>query len=170
MRRRGFTLIELVVSLGVVSILITAIGSSIVIATRTLPTAGGMAETQAAAGRVLLLLGEDIRFSTTTTVTNGRHLDLSLPDRTGDAAEETVRYAWSGSSGDPLVRTYNGVDNELLASIDNLSFTATTRASFDADGRTSTPADRLTVELTTSDVNPVSVSGEFRLFNSRVAD
>lgn len=168
MRRRGFTLIELVVSLSVVGILITAIGSSIVVATRSLPTSGGLAETQASTGRALMLVGEDIRLATTATITSGRQLDLTLPDRTGDAATEAISYSWSGTNGDPLVRSFNGSDNELLPALDSFSVLSNTRASFDADGRTTTPADRIIIELTTLGVEPVSVTGEFRLMNARV--
>ncbi|RNC81339.1 MAG: prepilin-type N-terminal cleavage/methylation domain-containing protein [Phycisphaera sp.] len=168
MTRRGFTLIELVVSLSVVGILITAIGSSIVVATRSLPTSGGLAETQASTGRALMLVGEDIRLATTATILSGRRLDLTLSDRTDDAASEAVSYSWSGTSGDPLVRSFNGVDNELVSTISDFDVSSTARASFDADGRTTNPADRIVIEITTLGVEPVSVTGEFRLLNTRV--
>ncbi len=167
MRRRGFTLIELVVSLAVVGILISAIGSSIVIATRSLPTSGGLAETQASTGRALLLIGEDIRLATTATITSGRQLDLTLPDRTGDAASEAIIYSWSGVNGDPLVRSFNGIDNELVTSLGDFDVSSAVRSSFDADGRTSKPSDRIRVEITTGGVEPVFVTGEFRLLNTR---
>lgn len=167
MKRRGFTLIELVVSLSVVGILITAIGSTIVVATRSLPTSGGLAETQASTGRALMLIGEDIRLATTATITSGRQLDLTLPDRTGDAASEAIVYSWSGTSGDPLVRSFNGVDNELVTSLSTFDVSSSTRTGFDADGRTSTPSDRVVIEITTQSVEPVSVTGEFRLLNAR---
>jgi len=90
LKRRGFTLIELIVSLSVVGILTMAIGSAIVLSMRSLPTPGGFSEMQAAAGRSLTILGNDIRLATAVAIPDFRTLTLTLPDRTGDAVAETV--------------------------------------------------------------------------------
>jgi len=40
---------------------------------------------------------------------------FTVPDRDGDGDEETIRYAWSGTAGDPLTYQYNGGTVENLA-------------------------------------------------------
>lgn len=168
MKRRGFTLIELVVSLSVVGILVTAIGSTIVVATRSLPTSGGYAETQASVGRTLMVLGEDVRLATSASVSNARDLTLTVPDRTGDDNEETIVYSWSATGGAPFVRTFNGESHDVIGSINTINMTAIKRSSIDTDGRTSTPSDRIKIALRTQHAQPVIATAEFRLFNTRL--
>lgn len=169
MNRRGFTLIELVVSLSVVGILALAIGSSIIISTRTLPTADGFAEMQASAGRALTLLGDDVRLATSIAAPDVRTLTLTIPDQDGDAADETVEYQWSGSAGDSFTREFNGGGpNALLSDIIDLKFTAITTAGFTAGDRTSTPTDRVRIDVLAGKSESVEVSAEYRCFNARM--
>ncbi|MFI4873192.1 MAG: PilW family protein [Phycisphaerales bacterium JB061] len=169
MKRRGFTLIELVVSLSVVGILMTAIGSSIVISTKTLPTAGGFAEMQTAAGKSLTLLGNDIRLAGSVTMPNVRTLNLRLPDQDGDTSPEAVVYQWSGAAGTAFTREFNGGGQvNLLATVIDMKFTPIQSGSLVARGRTSSPADRIRVDISAGISEPVNVSAEYRLFNARV--
>jgi hypothetical protein len=41
---------------------------------------------------------------------------MTVPDRTGDSVDETIRYSWSGTAGDPLVYQFNGGTSLSLAS------------------------------------------------------
>lgn len=167
MKRRGFTLIELVVSLGIVGILATAIGSSITLSMRALPTSGGKPETQATAGRALQVIGSDVRLATSVSMPNVRTLTLTIPDQTGDNAAETVTYAWAGSTGDPLTRTYNADTATLLSSVIDAKFAGVKRASFTAEDHTVTPTDRVRVTLSVTAAEAVDVTAEFRVFNAR---
>jgi prepilin-type N-terminal cleavage/methylation domain-containing protein len=168
-KRRGFTLIELVVSLSVVGVLTMAIGSSIVISTRTLPTANGFSEMQASAGRSLTLLGDDIRLATSVAAPDVRTLTLWIPDQTGDNAPETVEYQWSGSAGDSFTREFNGAgQNSLLSDIIDLEFIAIKGVGYRAGDRTSTPADRVRIDILAGTREAVEVSAEYRFFNTRM--
>ncbi len=168
MKRRGFTLIELVVSLGIVGILAVAMGSTITLSMRALPTPGGGPETQASAGRALQIIGSDARLATAAAMPDIRTLTLTIPDQTGDASAETVTYAWAGSSGDPLTRTFNADSSTLLASVIDLKFASLTRPNVATDQRTTTPSDRVRVTMTVGSAEAVDVQAEFRLFNARV--
>ena len=169
MNRRGFTLIELIVSLSVVGILTMAIGSAIVLSTRTLPTPGGFSEMQAAAGRSLTLLGDDIRLATAVATPDVRTITLTIPDQTGDAVAETVEYQWSGVAGEPFTREYNGGgQNALLSPIIDVRFTPIQAASFDAGGRISQAPDRVRIEIQAGTTQTVAVSAEYRFFNTRM--
>ena len=168
MTRRGFTLIELVVSLSIVAVLSMALGSSILISTRALPNAGGGPETKAAAGRTLQVLGADIRLATSVAMPNTRTLTLTLRDQTGDATAETITYAWGGASGDPLTRSFNADVVTMVPSVGALQFTAVTRSSVTTDDRVTTPSDRVRVSFTAGVADPTSVTAEFRLLNARL--
>lgn len=106
--QKGMTLVELVMSVAILSILAGAAGSAIVIATRAAQLGAGDAsewpDTTEAADRIGANLEVAIGFTerTDTAVT------FTVPDRDGDGAPETLRYAWSGIAGDPLVYQYNG--------------------------------------------------------------
>lgn len=165
--RRGFTLIELVVSLGIVGVLSMALGSTILLSTRAMPTPGGGPETSASAGRALQLIGTDLRLATSVAIPNVRTLTLTVPDFTGDSNAETISYEWAGTPGNPLTRRVNADTSSLLASVGDLKFASLKRASIVADERSTTPADRVSVVLVTNTTEPVTISGEFRLLNAR---
>lgn len=165
--RRGFTLVELVVSLGIVGVLSMAMGSTIILSMRAMPTAGGGLETRAATGRALQIIGTDIRLASAVSMPNVRTLTLTVPDRTGDANAETITYEWEGTPGDPLTRQFNADVSTLIASVGDLKFAAVTEATIDAEGRASSPADRIRVTLVTSSAEAVDATGEFRLLNAR---
>ena len=167
MKRRGFTLIELVVSLGVMGVLSLALASTILLSTRALPNAGGGPENQAAAGRALQILGADIRLAKTVAMPDIRTLTLTIADQTGDAAEETITYAWDNTIGSPLTRTYNGDAVSLVSSISDLKFQALKRPSVTTDIAESVPTDRIRVFFSTANADPTDVTGEFRLLNVR---
>lgn len=164
---RGFTLIELVVSLGIVGVLSMALGSTILLSMRAMPTPGVSAETRASAGRALQVVGSDIRLATSVTMPNTRTLTLSVPDRTGDGSPEAITYQWTGTPGDPLVRQVNADTSTLVVSVGDLVFTAIKRAGIAVDDRTSVPSDRIRATLTIGSAEAVGVTGEFRLLNAR---
>lgn len=167
MKRRGFTLIELVVSLGIVGILAMALGSTVTLSLRALPTPGGGPETQASAGRALQIIGSDIELASTVAMPDVRTLTLTIPDQTGDASAETVTYAWAGSSGDPLTRTFNADTVTLLPSVVDLKYVALKSASVTTDLRTTTPADRISITMAVGSSETVDAQAIFRLFNAR---
>ena len=107
-RGRGFTLAELVVSMVIMSILMVGLGSAILIASHALPDderpATRIVQSASVAGQIVEELRSAIwiREHTVTSV------EFAVPDREGDGNADRIRYAWSGTSGDPLTRQYNG--------------------------------------------------------------
>jgi hypothetical protein len=61
-----------------------------------------------ASARAADLLAADLFHATSITAATATELAFAVADRTGDGAPETIRYAWSGTPGDPLVRQVNG--------------------------------------------------------------
>lgn len=103
--RAGFTLIEVILSTVTVAILMGAMSSVTLLMMRCLnSSAGDIGESADVAEHIAadISLAESFSEQTATAVT------MVVPDRDGDDLPETIRYSWSGTAGDSLMRTYNG--------------------------------------------------------------
>ena len=58
--------------------------------------------------QALVELLADLEFALAFSEKTDHALTFTVPDRDGDFISETIRYAWSGTPGDPLTRQYNG--------------------------------------------------------------
>jgi prepilin-type N-terminal cleavage/methylation domain-containing protein len=113
--RSAFTLIELTVSLVVMSVLVGALASSVVVATHAMPRpddrAAAVSRGATQAGRIVAELQEARHLSEHTR----NAVTFTVADRDGDGSPERIRYAWSGTPGDPLVREYGDGDALVFA-------------------------------------------------------
>lgn len=116
--RRGATLVELVVSMAAATILMGGLASAVVLATRALPENRGVLENVTAASQVGQQVAADLGCAMAVLSRSARLIEFQVPDRNGDGDPETIRYAWSGTAGDPLYRQYNG--NTAVAVLDNV--------------------------------------------------
>ncbi len=113
----AFTLIEVLVSIAIMAVLVTGIASAIVLATRAADGAGQPAAL-ADATRVIDQMTAELAVALSFSERTNTAVTFTVPDRDGDEAPETIRYAWSGVPGDPLTRTYKG--GEATAVADNV--------------------------------------------------
>ena len=121
---RAFTLIELIVSLAIVSILIGATGSIMVLASRAVPDGTSVAERSVSASSAADQIATELSGAVYVPLRSSRAITFLVPDRDGDGSPERISYSWSGTSGDPLTRTYNGAaSGVVLSSVDDLTFT-----------------------------------------------
>jgi prepilin-type N-terminal cleavage/methylation domain-containing protein len=129
-RPSAFTLVELVLSVAIMAILMTGMGSAILIATHALPEEGGRLETAAEAIDVVDRIAADLSLATRFMCADPDVVRFSVPDRGhGAAGPESIRYAWSGAPGDPLTHRYNGCPDITLCEDVyefSLSYTRTT--------------------------------------------
>ncbi|MEQ8770660.1 MAG: prepilin-type N-terminal cleavage/methylation domain-containing protein [Phycisphaerales bacterium] len=88
--RRGFSLIELVVSLGVSTVLLLSMGSVMVLAARAVPETDNRAARAIEAARALELIADDLAYADRIAVSSG--VACEVADRTGDGNPETVRF------------------------------------------------------------------------------
>ena len=105
--RRGYSLIELVVSVGAATVLLGGLGSTILITNSGLDaqhSADGQAVDAAIAQRDLM---SDLQHALAFSERTPEAVTMIVPDRDGDGAPESIRYAWSGVVGDPLTYEYN---------------------------------------------------------------
>ncbi len=112
--RTAFTLLELVVSLATAALLFVGLGSTILIARLVATTPHGPGNTVITA-RGLQELRDELQFATRVLERSPQSVRFVVPDLTGDGIEDAVRYAWSGTPGDPLLRTLNGQAPRIVA-------------------------------------------------------
>ncbi|MBK7403696.1 MAG: prepilin-type N-terminal cleavage/methylation domain-containing protein [Phycisphaerales bacterium] len=123
-RSRGFTLIEMVISMAVTTIIMLACASVMVLAARAAQNGMGSGSQ---VGRVLQakqaadMIVADVETATTIREQTLTAVTLVVPDRDGDGSPETIRYAWGGVVGDDLTRTYNGTTSVLAANVSRFS-------------------------------------------------
>lgn len=123
-RRGGMTLVEMMVSLALLTIILGGSASLVMVAGKALGTAasndgGDAAAARAAASQIV----DDLKVATAVTEQTARAVTMTVPDRTGDGAAETIRYAWGGTPGDPLTRSLNnGPAGIVAANVRALSF------------------------------------------------
>lgn len=113
-RARGLTLVELVISMGMMGVLLIAITSSLLIASKALPANAGTDASDST--RALSRLAHELSLATSVVELTPTAITFTLADRGhGAVGPESVRYAWSGVTGDPLTRSYNGGAAQTVA-------------------------------------------------------
>jgi hypothetical protein len=100
----GFSLLEAVLSIAIIAVIMGGMSSVMLLASRSLNSRIGDVSVSAEVVDEIvgdLNLAESITEQTATAVT------VVVPDRDGDSQPETIRYSWSGTPGDPLMRQVN---------------------------------------------------------------
>ena len=115
-RRPGYTFIELVVSMVSSTLLVAGLSSTLYISSWALNNENSAARQSSVAAEVLADMMADLRHTQTFSERTATAVTFTVPDRDGDTLAETVRYAWSGTPGDPLTYQYNGGNVKTLAS------------------------------------------------------
>jgi len=106
--RAAFTLIEMVVSLCVISIVFVAMGSVMVLATKVIHDPDDPVNLTIDAADVLRKMCSELEIATVMKTATATVVEFDVPDRDSDAVDEVIKYEWSGTAGDPLLRQYNG--------------------------------------------------------------
>jgi len=106
--RLAFTLVELVLSMVVLTIVLGGVSSAMLLASRAVPdkqTALGLTlDAFHAADR----LASELYAAQTITARTATSVTFTVADRNADGNPETIRYSWSGVGGEALKRQYNG--------------------------------------------------------------
>ena len=107
-RRPGYTLMELLVSVAIMTVLMGAMGVSVLMAVGSIDRGAEagrqMSETNEALDEIVTELTQALSFIERTE----HAVSFVVPDRDGDGLRDTIRYSWSGVAGDPVMREYNG--------------------------------------------------------------
>ena len=115
--RGGFTLIELTVSAAIISIVLLAVGSAIVLSARSLDAASSGSVSQTLQGRQIAeQVAADLKMAIAFTERTSTAATFSVPDRNGDGQVEYIRYAWAGAGG-AITRQYTSGANVTVGTL-----------------------------------------------------
>lgn len=106
--RAAFTLAEVMVSVMVGGILMAGVASALVISSRAVDPAGPTTAVTAAAD-VVEQMAADLYCAQSFNTRLPNDVEFLVADRNNDSSPELIRFVWSGTPGDPLLRFYNGV-------------------------------------------------------------
>lgn len=110
--------------MGVTAILLAAIGSTVVIATKALPKDNDALSSPMTAARVVDQMAGELESALLVVQQTPTSITFTVPPRNGDATPEKITYSWLGPSGAPLLRQYNsGPAVALIDSVDQFSLT-----------------------------------------------
>ena len=104
----GFTLVELSVAVAVLGVIMLGLGSAMLIAGRALPDASSPTASRIAAAGAAEQMVTELQYAVSVNQRAANMVEFGVPDRSGDEMPEIIRYDWSGTSGAPLTRQYNG--------------------------------------------------------------
>lgn len=122
--RCAFTLMEMALSVALLSLVLAAATAVVALAARSAPDKDDPLVQQMALQSVADQIALDAGDATSITLTGKHEVQLLCEDMTGDGVQDAIVYAWSGVAGDPLVRTFNGVDRVMIERMDSLGFAA----------------------------------------------
>ncbi|HVS70920.1 MAG TPA: type II secretion system protein [Phycisphaerae bacterium] len=116
LRRRGYTLVELIVASSIMAVLLIAVQSTIMLAAHAIPGANTKATALVNASAALEMLNADVAYATAVTTRTASSITLQVPDRNGDGNPETVTWSWNQTAGGNLSRTFNTDPPVVIAS------------------------------------------------------
>lgn len=119
-RVRAFTLIEMVISLGLLSLVLGATTAVIALATRSAPDPHDRLSEQIALRSVVNQIALDAGDANEVELVGKHEVRLIYDDITGDGQSDTIVYAWTGVAGDPLTRALNGQTRTLVPQVDGM--------------------------------------------------
>ncbi|MCH7701820.1 MAG: type II secretion system protein [Planctomycetes bacterium] len=144
LRRRAFTLIEMVGTTLILGITITGTVGAVHVITKAGSKAGEHSQQRAVAALAMNRMRREIGHAITVTGLTANHIEFTHPDITGDATDDVIAYAWSGWAGDPLTRSLNhGTDQALIPRCNSLVFKIATRDRVDSAPEISETAELL---------------------------
>jgi prepilin-type N-terminal cleavage/methylation domain-containing protein len=111
---RGFTLVELLVAAGMLSVLMLALAGVIGVASRSLPSSDDPGVRAALLRRVVDMVASDAATATSVTKSGNATWAFVLAGWGPHGEDVTVVYAWSGEPGAPVTRAIDGADPQVL--------------------------------------------------------
>jgi prepilin-type N-terminal cleavage/methylation domain-containing protein len=156
----GFTLMELVVAMVASAVLMAGLGSVMLIARQIAYTPAASTHRLQAA-EVFDELADELRFATYVIERSPTAIEFVVADRNGDGLPERIRYAWSGTAGDPLEKTVNGgTPAVLLDAVEQFQFAYTVDTDTTTIASTTQTAEALLVG------NPNAPNSTTRVINA----
>ena len=122
MTRAGYTLIETVLSLVMLSIIMASVGSAVLFASRAVPDGDSPAAVLLSDTSILTRITEDLAQAEYVIERTSTAVTVVVPDRDGDGLPDRIRYAWTNKAGDPLTYQFNSETAvSLVESVESFS-------------------------------------------------
>jgi hypothetical protein len=138
------------------AVLLAGLGSVMLIARQVAYTPSG-ASRRADAANVISQLTDELQHATLVIGQDPKVLEFVVADRNADGTSEKFRYQWSGTNGDPLLKTINGGTSiTVLERVANFNATYLLRSKTTTLATTTESAETLLLN------NPSSPSGTDR--------
>lgn len=126
--RRGYTLVELVMAMMSATVLMGGLAATVFISTSVLSRDSTPGADANRASLALSQLAADVRQAIRFRERTATAITFQVPDRDGDATNDTIRYWWSGTAGDPLMYQFNSETAiTMIADVKQFELTAITR-------------------------------------------
>jgi len=127
---RAMTLAELLVALAIVTLLMAGLGSALMIATQALPSRMATQQARLDTSDALDRLESELSCAQFVSEHTATAITFTVADRDGDGNPERIRYAWSGVTGAPITRDYNGQGAQpIVAAASSFALSYDTQAS-----------------------------------------
>lgn len=92
----AFTLIETVLSLGIVGVIAVSMTSIMMLTSRAMPSVRDADVVNVSTREVASRIAAELADATSITGLSARSVTFTVPDRDSDGLEETFRYGWGG--------------------------------------------------------------------------
>lgn len=115
-RAPAFTMAESVMAMAVLAILLLGMAGALGISIRATDRGDDAPARALAAASALDDLAADLADASAITESTPNAITFTVPDRTGDALPDTIRYAWSGTRAGTLSRAFNNKTPVAIAS------------------------------------------------------
>lgn len=106
-KRRGVTLVELLLTISITVVLFGGIASAVLLSSHALPKDDDAFVAITNGATISEQISSELFSAITVTERTPTAITFTTADRNQDNNPETIRYAWSGVPGDPLTRKYN---------------------------------------------------------------
>jgi prepilin-type N-terminal cleavage/methylation domain-containing protein len=128
-RKSAYTLIELVMAMAVFTVLLGGVSASLFIAARSVPGEDDATFAMVDGSRAADRLADELKSALWLIEHTATAVTFTVPDRNADHMPERIRYAWSGTAGGPLTRSYNGATAvNVIESVESLGFDYTAKS------------------------------------------
>lgn len=115
-KQSGFTLVELLLTVTVMTVLLGGLASAVLLASHALPDPKNPMTAVTDGSGVLEQISSEIYCATNVTQRTPTSITFTVADRNADGNPEIISYRWSGIPGDPLMRKYNAFVETTAAS------------------------------------------------------
>jgi len=150
----AFSLMELIVSVTIMSVVLVATGSAVVLASKSLPSANSSCDLSISAAGAADQLATELHSAVSMEQYSPTMIEFTVER---NAQKHIIRYEWSGNPGDPLTRRYDG--GTIINVLDDVQdFVLTANRPTSAQTQTQESGEICLLDNRTSCVDPFAIN------------